>query len=72
MLAPSAKLFQRLHDAGDPTEQGVLTRILASVPSRAIPLAAAGLVLILAILVLVAKKEAGGHLCCFSPQAAQC
>ena len=57
MLAPSAKLFQRLHDAGDPTEQGVLTRILASVPSRAIPLAAAGLVLILAILVLVAKKR---------------
>ena len=37
MLAPSAKLFQRLHDAGDPTEQGVLTSILSALPNGVIP-----------------------------------
>ena len=57
MLAPSAKLFQRLHDAGDPTEQGVLTRILSALPKKAIPAFGAGLLLIMGILFLITKKR---------------
>lgn len=57
MLAPSAKLFQRLHDAGDPTEQGVLTRILSALPKMAIPAFGAGLLLIMGILFLITKKR---------------
>ena len=57
MLAPSAKLFQRLHDAGDPTEQGVLTRILSALPNMMIPVLALGLLLAMLILFLIMKKR---------------
>ena len=57
MLAPSAKLFQRLHDAGDPTEQGVLTSILSALPNGVIPAFLLGLLLVLVILFLVWKKR---------------
>ena len=57
MLAPSAKLFQRLHDAGDPTEQGVLTSILSALPNGVIPASLSGLLLVLVILFLVWKKR---------------
>ena len=57
MLAPSAKLFQRLHDAGDPTEQGVLTRILSALPKKTIPVCVAGLLLVLGILLFIVKKR---------------
>ena len=57
MMAPSAKLFQRLHDAGDPTEQGVLTRILSALPKVTIPAFGAGLLLVMGILILIAKKR---------------
>ena len=57
MLAPSAKLFQRLHDAGDPTEQGVLTRILSALPNKAIPVFVAGLLLVLLLLLFIGKKS---------------
>ena len=57
MLAPSAKLFQRLHDAGDPTEQGVLTRIQSALPKMAIPVFTLGLLLVLLILFLIVKKR---------------
>ena len=55
MLAPSAKLFQRLHDAGDPTEQGNLTRILSALPKGMIPLILAGFILLVGILVYLGK-----------------
>ena len=54
MLAPSAKLFQRLHDVGDPTEQGVLTSILSN---GVIPASLSGLLLVLVILFLIWKKR---------------
>ena len=57
MLAPSARLFQRLHDVGDPTEQGVMTRILSALPKMAIPVFLAGLLLVLGILFLIVKKR---------------
>lgn len=57
ILAPSAKLFQRLHDAGDPTEQGVLTSILSALPNGVIPAFLSGLLLVLVILFLVWKKR---------------
>ena len=57
MLAPAAKLFQRLHDAGDPTEQGVLTRIQSALPKMTIPVFAVGLLLVLLILFLIMKKR---------------
>lgn len=57
MLAPSAKLFQRLHDVGDPTEQGVLTSILSALPNGVIPAFLSGLFLALVILLLVGKKR---------------
>ena len=57
MLAPSAKLFQRLHDVGDPTEQGVLTSILSAFPNGVIPASLSGLLLVLVILFLIWKKR---------------
>ncbi len=56
MLAPSAKLLQRLHDAGDPTETGNLTRILAVLPRWFLPvLLAGGVLLVLLFLFLKAR-----------------
>ncbi len=57
MLAPSAKLFQRLHDVGDPTEQGVLTSILSALPNGAIPAFLAVLLLALVPFLLIKKKR---------------
>ena len=57
MLAPSAKLFQRLHDAGDPTEQGNLTRILSALPKGMLPFILAGLILLVGILVYLGKRR---------------
>ena len=57
MLAPSAKLFQRLHDAGDPTEQGNLTRILSALPKEMLPVILAGLILLVGILVYLGKRR---------------
>jgi hypothetical protein len=58
MLAPSAKLFQRFHDAGDPTETGNLTRILAMLPRWLLPLLPVGCV-ILILLILYLRKRRG-------------
>lgn len=53
MLAPASKLFQRLHDAGDPTEEGNLTRILSALPNKLLLMVLVGVILmILATLVL--------------------
>ena len=57
MLAPSAKLFQRLHDVGDPTEQGNLTRILSALPKGVLPICLAGLILLLGILFFIGRKR---------------
>ena len=57
MLAPSAKLFQRLHDAGDPTEQGVLTSILSALPNSVVPALLTCLLLALVILLFAGKKR---------------
>lgn len=51
MLAPAAKLFQRVHDAGDPSESGNLVRILEAVPGGAFTL---GAVLVIGLLVVIA------------------
>ena len=58
MLAPSAKIFQRLHDAGDPTETGNLTRILSTVPRGVLPTLLVGFIL-LAVLILLLRKRYG-------------
>ena len=57
MLAPSAKLFQRLHDAGDPTEQGVLTQLLSALPNGTGHAFLAGLLLVMVIVLLIGKKR---------------
>ena len=53
MLAPASKLLQRLHDAGDPTEEGNLTRILSALPNKLLLLALVAVtLLVLTILAL--------------------
>lgn len=61
MLAPSAKLFQRLHDAGDPTERGNLTRILAALPQWFLP-AALMCCVFLVLLILSLKRHRGSRM----------
>ena len=58
MLAPGSKLFQRLHDAGDPTEEGNLTHLLRALPEGWLPagLAITGLLAVM-IVILIRRKE---------------
>ena len=61
MLAPASKLAQRLHDAGDPTEEGNLSRLLSSVPGGIPTLL---LVILAAVLFyLILRKATGINQC---------
>ena len=57
MLAPAARLFQRLHDAGDPTEENNLTRIYSALPAFAPTVLIILAVLLLAMVLIFRKKK---------------
>ena len=57
MLAPASKLFQRMHDAGDPTEDGLLAKVSSMIPGGFFgPVAC---ILIMIFLFLILKKSRG-------------
>ncbi len=61
MLAPASKLTQRMHDAGDPTEDGNLSRIISAVPGGMVTIVSAAAVFI--ILYLLLRKTMGRRRC---------
>ena len=50
MLAPGSKLLRRLHDAGDPTEEGNLVRMIRVIPGG---LRTVGLLALLAVVLMI-------------------
>ena len=57
MLAPASKLVQRFHDAGDPTENGNLSKLMEIIPENVAPFLLVSLLLIIVLLLCLWRKQ---------------